>query len=143
MWSSCGLKNAINSYTLKYFRDMHLCPHPRCGLNPHVLLGDGTALGFQKSKCLCSSLPPPDPNDPPIQGTSFADRLVIPNPTARKVIAAFSGRSATWQTSDGISRSKVPQDFKIKFDKEIQAQQVTSCTVIYIHLNLLLIHSYL
>jgi hypothetical protein len=31
------LKKRYQRLHLKYFRDRHVCPHPRCSLNPHVL----------------------------------------------------------------------------------------------------------
>jgi hypothetical protein len=112
---------------------MHVCPHPRCGLSPLIHLGDGQALGFQKSMASCDPLAPPNQEDPVIMGSVFADRLLIPNPKARKVIAAFSSRSACWQIEgEGVAPRNVPEDFKRKVDKAIKAEQQASCMVILI-----------
>jgi hypothetical protein len=64
-------------------------------------------------------------------GSAFADRLLIPNPKARKIIAAFSSPSACWQVAgEGVAPRNVPEEFKKKVEKVNKAEQEASCMVI-------------
>ncbi len=87
---------------------------------------DGTALGFEKSKCSCTALEPPSANDPVVVGSTFASRLCIEDPGARKTISIFTSRN---YKDDDRAPKQIPEDFKKKVEKVKNANQKASCTV--------------
>lgn len=109
-------------------RNLHVCPHPGCGSSPLILCFDGTALGFQKSKCSCTSLEPPNANDPVVVGSTFASRLCIEDAGARRTISVFTSRNSSYRDSDRAPK-QIPEEFKKKVDKAKVANEKASCTV--------------